>query len=206
MHPLRNDIFELGQVGEWKQKSFPQAYMVGENANMSRASRVYEMLKDHPIGDGSPLEFPIMGHPFPILVGRQNNAASMLKFTTASYPGGYLPASELMKASFVNWQGVDMDCYIRNQRVARLGINDVTSKAELGLLNGAFNYTVNNDALMPTYESNKIKCDDVTSSHCAIIHVPPVIKSDGKNDPTCCICDVTIETVVEVDISKVTFI
>ena len=56
---------------------------------------------------------------------------------------------------------------------------------------------------LPSYNIVKIKVDDITSSHCTIIHVPQFPLLDGNVDSAICMTDVTIETVVEVDLAKV---
>ena len=207
-HPFRKDANVLGQVGTWDARSLPQAYMCGENANMATASRVYEMMKDHPIGDGRSLSFPIMGHPFPISVGRKDGVSINLFFTTARYPGTTNKPSDLVGASFVNWQACDIATYIRNQRIARCSSTNVCDKdivdgTNSGLLRDSVNHTVTSLSCAPTYFTSKLKCDDVTSSHYAVIHVPQFPLQDGKVELAVCIADVSIETIVEVDIAKI---
>ena len=67
----------------------------------------------------------------------------------------------------------------------------------------ALNYTPYCAASLPGFDLLKNKCDEVTSSHCAIIHIPQFPKSDGKVDDTVVLCDVTMECYVEVDLHRV---
>ena len=121
-HPFIKYENVLGQVGTWDSRSLPKAYMCGESSDMATASRVYEMMKDHPIGVGGVLSFPKMGHPFPISVGRKDAVYSNLLFTTARYPGTKSKASELVEDSFVTWQACDIATYVSNQRQTPLNI------------------------------------------------------------------------------------
>lgn len=69
---------ELYTSSSKKDRSVPMAFITLENTFPAEASRLYEMMKDHPIAHGE-LEFPIMGHPYPISVGRiNNNPASLI--------------------------------------------------------------------------------------------------------------------------------
>ena len=86
---------------KWDNMTFPCTVLNGENANLVESSRLHEMLHDHSLNDG-PIEFPIMGHPFPILCGNQ---VGDLNFTTGKYPKSSEKTSELLKCSFVNYSG-----------------------------------------------------------------------------------------------------
>lgn len=83
------------------------------------------MLKDHPVSQGK-LEFPIMSHPYPIVVGRMNNIPIDLQFITGTYSGASISASELVGLSFVNWSGITVAEQVRQTRIARLNSSYIT--------------------------------------------------------------------------------
>lgn len=201
---LRKEGGELGNLTKWSEKTLPMAIMTCDDPDMLKT----EMMEDHPIAEGE-LSFP-MGHPFWMACGRNSNAAEALNFTTGSYPGSSEPPSTLMGVSFVNFHAQSIADYVRNQRYAKANSNS-TNTTEVGsgtvavgkLLAGSLSYKPCSMNSYPTCERDKTKCDEVTSSHCALIHVPTYPTSDGSAENTVCMADVTIETMVKVDLSKV---
>lgn len=152
------------------------------------------------------MPYPIMGHPFWISVGRKNNGQDDLSFTTCKFPGSSVSDSDLCAVSFVNWQAVTIGDHVRRIRYARLNSSSVTfavapstrtPKHYLGAMNSKVN------PALPAYEHNVVKCDDVTSSHAVLIHVPQYPVLNGTKESTVCMADITLETYIDVDISKV---
>lgn len=181
------------------------AYLCGDDSDMVSSSRLYEMMEDHSLSNGE-LTFPIMGHPFWISVGRRENKQDNLNFTTCIYPGSSVSASDLCKVSFVNWQAVSIADHVRRTRYARLNSSSLTvgptpATGAVKHYAGAMNYKV--ISALPAYEHNVDKIDDITSSHAVLIHVPQYPMLDGSTEKTICMADVTLETFIDVDISKV---
>ena len=180
---------------KWESRQpFKQACMlsVGSGSDLMLASRVHEMMNDHPISNG-PLEFPLMGHP----CWSRNPSKTDFYFTSCKYEAeGGGSAVAPMYYSYVNWMLPSM-AEIHRRQVAASVCQGSGATGTIALDNKV------PLSLIPSYNNVITRCDDVTSSHCAILHVPQYPLVDGTADPTCVYTDITYEVMVEVDMSIV---
>jgi hypothetical protein len=160
----------FGQVGPgWKPdtggKYFPQLVKLSVDDGSlatTNGDRLYESMNDHALSDGA-LDFPMVGWPYYIRNPNKTHAFNDLKINALSTA---VANSRIADMSFVGLNYPTMsELWYKNREMRAAKIQLTSGKDEFDLL-GTTHYK-------NTLSINS-KAASHTSSHCAMIHVPPL--------------------------------
>lgn len=189
----------LGQaVTAWNKeglkKFLPQLIKLttdqGENGMGSvNGDRLYESMNDHALAEG-PLEFPMMGWPYYVRNPTRDLAFNdLLTPKTAGYTAEDIADISFVGLNYPTMKEVwDLNREIRASKIS--GDATWTAASKFGLTHSA---PYKHSIAIPS------KADTHTSSHCAMIHVPPLPLYDGKSNYSAIACDLVIRGTFEMD-------
>ena len=160
----------LGQIGPgWKPDQGGKFFhrLVKLNVDdgtlaTTNGDRLYESMNDHALSDGA-LEFPMVGWPYYVRNPNKTLAFNDLKLNALTTP---VANSNVADISFVGLNyPTKSELWHKNREIRAAKIQQTTNKTEFDLL-GSTHYK-------STLSINS-KAASHTSSHCAMIHVPPL--------------------------------
>jgi hypothetical protein len=189
-------LVRVGQaVSSWNtssaRKNFPQLVklatdMTSVDGTNSNGDRLYESMQDHALTEG-PLTFPMMGWPYYIRNPKRElcfNDLLLGKDADESY------SLQQVASSFVGLNYPTMNEQWGKCRQIRASVMDK-------LDNGKFSLT-HNGPFKSDLSINQ-KADTNTSSHCAMIHVPPLPLYDGSTNFSSIQVDLVVQGTFELD-------